>query len=56
MSGQLQDCVNFCLPNDRGEVGERKFGEGNNNHGVFLSVKVFLGVGDVLSVAASNNH
>ena len=37
----------FCLPNDRREFGERvsgdrEFGEWNNNHSVFLSVKVLV--------------
>ena len=40
MSSCYKIVVSFCLPNDRREVGEREFGEWNNNHGVFLSVKV----------------
>jgi len=42
MSRRYKIVFFFCLPNDRreGEFGERVFGGWNNNHGVFLSVKV----------------
>ena len=57
MSSCYKIVVSFCLPNDRREFGEREFGEWNNNHGVFLSVKVLsFYVGEVLSITASINH
>ena len=68
MSSCYKIVVSFCLPNDRREVGERVFGEWNNNHGVFLSVKVLSFVlvksyrspptGDAITgvPAASINH